>query len=159
VSDPPSNLNPYKPPASEVDAPDTRSVGASPGLLFSPTQIAVATLFGWALGGAIFLANYRKRGRTWAANSAGLLGLMATAGQFALMWELPGSYFPLMVNVLLAPTVFGIAVVLQGGVYRKHIQAGGAHASWWRLGAIVAALVAARWTVYAIWPIFPIRLF
>jgi len=136
-------INPYAPPASDVDG----AVGGAPVAtflrpMFSPRQIGWAAFFGSLFSGILLLqANFRTMGRTAAANKTLALGLLTSVALIALLSVAPkGVSTPL--NVATGWATYKIAVSLQGDAFFKHGSAGGArHSNWLVFGIIVATVV------------------
>jgi len=84
-------INPYAPPASDVDG----AVGGAPVAaflrpMFSPRQVGCAAFFGSLLSGILLLqANFRTMGRPAAANKTLALGLLASAALITLLYFAP----------------------------------------------------------------------
>jgi len=98
--------------------------------LFSPMQMAVATLLGGALAGFLLLAiNYRRIGRLPAAAIAIAIGLFAALAQVSLWLDLPNG---LPAVSLCLPTMLAMFLLtswLQGEVVVQHVATGGSLAA------------------------------
>lgn len=98
--------------------------------LFSPMQMAIATLLGGGLAGFLLLAiNYRRLGRIPSALGALAIGLLAALLQVELWLDLP-SGFPVV--SLCLPTMLAIFLIsswLQGDVVVEHVATGGSLAA------------------------------
>jgi hypothetical protein len=132
-------INPYAPPASDVDARPPAGTGAFERPLFSPKQIGWAAFFGSVFAGILLLqANFRTMKRPAAANKTVLLGLLATAAVFTVASLMPrGVSTP--VNLGIAYGLYKLAASLQGDEFFAHMVAGGARRSNWLVFGIVAA--------------------
>ena len=126
-------INPYAPPAAEVDDPQAAPTGvAFAHPLFSPKQMLAAALFGTVLAGVILLqANYRAMARPHEANKAVLYGVLATLALLALPFFLPDSVPSTAVNVVVALGFYKLADTLQGDALVDHRDAGGERQSNW----------------------------
>ena len=143
-----SEINPYAPPAADVDAPPLGpAADAFPNPLFSPRQMLAAAIFGSVLAGVILLqANFRAMARPRDANRALMFGTLATVAFFALMFVLPDRVPPLPINIAAALTFYKIADSMQGGAFTRHRAANGERQSNWlvfgiSVGTAVALLV------------------
>jgi len=135
-------INPYAPPAADIDASAGPADDRFDRPLFSPGQIGVATFFGTVLLGVLMLqSNFRVMRRSGDANKALVLGLLAFAGSIALSILIPkGGRLPLGIAFTIA--MRNIARSLQGQAFFRHTAAGGAKRSNWLVfGFIVAAIV------------------
>jgi hypothetical protein len=143
-----SEINPYAPPAVDVDAPPLGpAADAFPHPLFSPWQMLAAAVFGSVLAGVILLqANFRAMARPRDANRALLFGTLAAVAFFALLFVLPDRIPPLPINVAAALTFYKVADSMQGAAFTRHRAANGERQSNWlvfgiSVGTAVALLV------------------
>ena len=140
--------NPYAPPATEVNAAPVETEDAFPNPLFSPRQMLAASIFGSLLAGVILLqANYRAMSQRRQANRSLLVGSLASAAFFALMFFLPAKIPPTPINVAAALALYKLADTLQGAAFLRHRAAKGERQSNWlvfgiTVGTAVAVLVA-----------------
>jgi hypothetical protein len=133
VAGEPTELNPYAPPASDADgAPAGPAEDAFPNSLFSPRQMLAAAVFGSVLAGIILLqANYRAMARRRDANRTLLLGGLASAAFFALMYLLPERVPTTPINIVAALTFYKLADTMQGAAFKRHSAAKGERQSNW----------------------------
>lgn len=126
-------INPYAPPASEIDAaPAGPAADAFPNPLFSPKQILAAAVFGSVLAGIILLqANYRAMARRRDANRTLLFGTLASAAFFALMAVLPDKVPSTPISLVAALTFYKLADTMQGPAFSRHRAASGERQSNW----------------------------
>ena len=143
-----SEINPYAPPAADVDAPPLGpSADAFANPLFSPRQMLVAALLGSPLAGVILLqANFRAMARPRDAKRTLLFGTLAAVAFFALMFILPDRIPPLPINIAAALTFYKVADSMQGAAFTRHRAANGERQSNWlvfgiSVGTAVALLV------------------
>ncbi len=147
-------INPYQPPTSDTeDGQDAKRdlLVPFPRALFSPKQMAAATILGTVLAGALMLqANYRAMGRSGAANKTLLLGLVSTIAVIGLVMILPKSARS-PVNLGLAVGFYWLCESLPGGLFALHRQEGGArHSNWLVLGIALATIVAVLLVLFAV---------
>jgi hypothetical protein len=146
-------INPYAPPASDVDAAPPVPVGqdAFERPLFSPKQIGWATFFGSLFAGIFMLQlNFRAMRQRDDANKALGLGLLVAAAVLALVMFLPRG-ITTGVNLGVAWGVFKLTDHLQGKAFSVHRAAGGARRSNWLVfGIIMAAVVTVMVAIAAV---------
>jgi hypothetical protein len=117
-----------------------RPVHQTLGRLYSPGQVALATLLGAPIAGALLLAaNYRELGEVNAPRKAVVWGLVGTVLLLMLSFVLPDSLPNSTLPMSTAITVFLLAKNLQGTLYDSHVGAGGPKHSSWRAAGIGAA--------------------
>ena len=105
--------------------------------LYSSRQVGFAAFLGAPLGGAWLLAlNFRRLGHRGAARISLLIGVLATAGVFALAFVLPESFPDTVLPVLVAVASSAIAKSLQGEAYEAHVQSAGARSSTWKAAGV-----------------------
>ena len=148
-----STINPYEPPASDVDAPDVPASALAEGAfvqpLFSPKQMLAAAIVGSVVAGVLLLqANYRAMGRASAANKTLLVGALASAALFALFAILPDGIPGTPVAIVVGLTFYKLADSMQGPAVFEHLRAGGDRQSNWLVfgisaGTLIAILVVA----------------
>ena len=126
-------INPYAPPAADVDALGPAPTGvAFAHPLFSPKQMLAAALFGSVLAGVILLqANYRAMARRHDANKAVLYGVLATLAVLALPFFLPDGVPSTALSIVVALGFYKLADTLQGDAQVDHRDAGGERQSNW----------------------------
>ena len=132
----PTGLNPYAPPAADVDSAPAAPVGpaedAFPNALFSPRQMLAGAVFGSVLAGVILLqANYRAMARRRDANRTLLFGGIASLAFFALMYFLPDRIPTTPINIAAALTFYKLADSMQGAAFSRHRAAKGDRQSNW----------------------------
>lgn len=94
--------------------------------LFSPMQIASATLLGGVLAAALLVAlNYRRLGRLAAATAAAALGVVGTFGQLVLLFNLPHGFPAVSLYLPMMLVTFALAQWLQGDDFAEQLAAGG----------------------------------
>lgn len=109
--------------------------------VYSATQVGVATALGGPLGGAWLVAlNYKRLDAAEKARTAIVLGVLAMAVVNALV--LLASYSMLRLVVMVPGIVMaGLAELLRGDGYTRHVVLGGTRGSNWRaVGVGVACL-------------------
>ena len=141
-------INPYAPPAADTETAQQAPTGhAFPHPMFSPMQIAAASLLGSVLAGTILLqSNYRAMARPGDANRALLYGILATVAAFALRTVLPDSIPMVSIPIGLALGFYWLADHLQGPAFVSHRAGGGERQSNWlvfgiSVGTLVSILV------------------
>jgi hypothetical protein len=156
VAGEPTELNPYAPPASDVDSvPAGPAEDAFPKPLFSPRQMLAAAVFGSVVAGVILLqANYRAMARRGDANRTLLLGALASLAFFAVMYFLPEKVPTTPINIAAALTFYKLADTMQGAAFSRHRAAKGERQSNWlvfgiTLGTAVVLLVSIFLLVFA----------
>ena len=88
-------------------------------------------------------ANYRAMNRGRAANRTLLLGTLACAAFFGLLFVLPGRIPATPINIAAALTFYKLADTMQGAAFLRHRAANGARQSnWLVLGITVGTAVA-----------------
>jgi hypothetical protein len=143
--------NPYSPPVAPVD--DV----ASPGTLYSPRQIYVASFLGSPIAAAWFIhRNFMTLGNESRTLPTLGLGFAATVAVIVIGFYLP-SHFP---NVVLPVTysfaVYQYALFLFKGAYNKQLTEGGRTGSWWIvIGVSLLAALALIGAVLAVAFAFP----
>jgi hypothetical protein len=108
--------------------------------MYSPGQVAVATLLGGPLGGGWLLArNYHRLGEPGKARVAFGLGIVATAALFAFAFAVPK-----LTSVGLLPVfvMWGLAKALQDSDYHRHLSRLGPRGSSWRVVGVGLASLA-----------------
>lgn len=107
--------------------------------MYSAVQVGVATLLGGPLGGAWLMAlNYRRLDARRGARVALALGGLATAAVLAI--GLDASYPTMRLLVMLLGIVgAGLAELVQGADYVRHVVLGGRRGSSWRAVAVGTA--------------------
>lgn len=100
--------------------------------MYSAAQVAVATVLGGPLGGAWLIAlNYKRLDAPRKARTAIILGLIAMAAVSAI--ALVASYGVMRLLVMIPGIVVaGLAGLLQGPGYTRHVAVGGKRGSSWR---------------------------
>ncbi len=129
-------LDPYAPPQADV-APIPAAVGVRVRL-YSPTQVAVASLLGSSVAGGILIGlNERALG-----NASPFLKPLVVSGGIVLAILLIGQLLPESFPTF----VFGLAQFFamkvyvdatQGTTFREHVEAGGLRGSNWKVFAAV----------------------
>lgn len=116
--------SPYAPPKAEAIA--------TPGVVYTPNQIALATFVGSTLAGTVLLAlNERRLGRPDAMLPTLILGVLASVALMAFTALLPDSVPTLPFAVIGIFGIRGIAHVRQDERIRNHLAAGGRRGSGW----------------------------
>lgn len=111
--------------ASNSDSLDGELI-RSPEPLFSPMQIASATLLGGMLAAAALMAlNYRRMGNSAAAVAFVAIGLLATVVQVQLLLDLPRGFPAVALYLPMMLTTFGLSNWLQGDAYADQVTGGG----------------------------------
>jgi len=94
--------------------------------LFDSRAVALATFLGTAVAGSLLIAlNYRRLGRSGAALTAAILGVVATALLLMLVWNLPRGVSSVIAFGVMFALKY-IAKSLQGAAVAAHVQNGGA---------------------------------
>jgi hypothetical protein len=109
--------------------------------LYSPGEVALATVFGGPLGGAWLLArNYRRLDARRKAYAALAIGALAMAAVVAIGLLIPPTG---VVFLLLFPPIVAIALAerLQGADHVRHAVIGGRTRSSWRALGVGVALI------------------
>lgn len=125
--------------SSSVLPPGVTVVSIRP--LYSPGEIALATVFGGPLGGAWLLArNYRRLDARRKARAALAIGALAMGAVVAIGWLVPPAA---VVFVLLFPPIVAIALAerLQGADHVRHAPVGGRTGSSWRALGVGVVLI------------------
>jgi hypothetical protein len=120
-------------------------VTESIGRLYSPHQIGAAAFIGSPLAACWMLArNYTEFGERALARRALLLGLLGTAGLFAIAFALPENSPRRILPLAYSFGIWELAKVLQGTKVKAHLAAGGQRQSNWRVaGAALIGLLLA----------------
>jgi hypothetical protein len=104
--------------------------------MYSASQVAAATVLGGPLGGAWLIAlNYKRLDAPRKADTAIVLGLIAMAAVIAIASMAPYGVMRLLV-ILPSILTAGLAELLQGAGYVRHVVAGGRRGSSWRAAGI-----------------------
>jgi hypothetical protein len=109
--------------------------------LYSPGEVALATVFGGPLGGAWLLArNYQRLDARRKARAALAIGALAMAAVVAIGFLIPPTA---VVLILLFPPIVAIALAerLQGADYVRRAVVGGRTRSSWRALGVGVALI------------------
>jgi hypothetical protein len=131
----------YRPPKADLSVePGGPSAGTK---LYSPLQVAAATLLGLPIAGALLMAsNFRALGAPRSQRKALIAGVAGSIAVAALAWVLPEHFPGLVLPIAYIGAVGGIANSVQGESFRAHIAAGGLRRSnWMVLGIGLACLV------------------
>lgn len=104
--------------------------------MYSAAQVGAATVLGGPLGGAWLIAlNYRRLDAPRKAGTAIVLGVLAMAAVIAL--GLVASYGVIRLLVMLPGImVAGLAELLQGPRYVRHVAIGGTRGSNWSAAGV-----------------------
>jgi hypothetical protein len=100
--------------------------------MFSPAQVAVASLIGSPLPAFYLLAqNYRVAQQPKNARFMLAVGVIVTALLIAMAFLLPGNGPRSPLTIIIAVCVHQIAKMAQGALLAHHVAAGGKMSSWW----------------------------
>jgi hypothetical protein len=107
--------------------------------MYSAVQVAAATVLGGAFGGAWLIAlNYKRLDAPRKARTTVALGVLAMAA--VLVVGLVASYGMVRLFVMLPGIVVaGLAELLQGAAYVRHVTVGGRRGSSWRATGVGVA--------------------
>src|ERR1700730_3055354 len=96
--------------------------------LYSPKAIALGAFLGSPIGGGALLSvNFRRIGNSAAANLSLLGGFVFTTAQIGLaMFSHNALFRSSSLTAVMAGGVYGLAKAIQGNIYDRHIQEGGA---------------------------------
>lgn len=112
-----------------LSGPDSNSGEVAPrssDALFSPMQIASATLLGGVLAAGLLMAiNYCRLGRLAAAAAMAALGVLGTVGQLLVLFDLPHGFPVVSLYLPMMLAAFALAHWLQGDDYADQLAAGG----------------------------------
>jgi hypothetical protein len=107
--------------------------------VYSPQQVAIATVLGAPLAGSFLLAqNFRVLGKRREQRWTLVCGLAATVVLLAIAFVLPEKFPKGLIPMLYTITLRQTAIQLQGNAIRPHLEAGHKQ-SWWRVIAIGVA--------------------
>ena len=126
---------PKRPKAAKAQkvAKEPRAIQTPDFSLFSPNSVALATFFGWPVGGSLLLAvNYWRLSSLMTASLVLALGVIGTFLQIFLQVVIPfnihyiaGLAIALVMNVLAAFIMRTLVEKLQGDNFQAHLRAGG----------------------------------
>lgn len=124
----------------QVATVSTEPVEAPAYRLYTPGQVALATVLGAPLAGAILIAfTFKRLGRRRAAGAALILGAIGTVFAFVVTWFLPDRIGYALTSLPWVFATYYIAKGFLGPLVATHMRAGGKKASWWAAAGIGAA--------------------
>jgi hypothetical protein len=108
--------------------------------LYTPGQVALATMLGAPIAGTILMAlTFKRLGRRRAAGAALILGAIGTALACAIGWVLPDRIGYVLPSLPWVFATYYFAKGFLGPLVAAHMRAGGKNASWWAAAGIGAA--------------------
>lgn len=105
--------------------------------LYSPGQIAAATLFSGPVAGCWLMArNFKAFGEPEVARRTWALGILSTAAVLAIALVVPNGSYMRFLPPALSVAVHQIARSTQGARFQAHLRAGGRRHSHWRVAGL-----------------------